>query len=102
MTEFETEVLERLDRIAAILALASRHAVAEVRRQVRPDDLSTAILDTCGSDWISGAELRRPVGDWAKRGDRTFRACAAEVVAIGALRRRGRTKGARYATTGLL
>ncbi len=102
MTDFETQVLEKLDRITAILALANRQAIAEARQEIRHDVVAAAILDACGSDWVGGAELRERIGGTVDIADSTFRARVAELVAIGGLRQRGRTKGARYASTGLI
>ena len=48
---------ERLDRIAAILTLANRSAIAEAKRDIRKDELNVAILDACSSEWVPAGEI---------------------------------------------
>ena len=93
---------ERLDRIAAILALANREAISEARKEIRGDALSAAILDNCPPDWAAGREIEKKVPAKVKSSSRTFARRLSELVAEGALYRQGKGAGVKYRPTGLV
>lgn len=93
---------ERLDRIAAILALANRAAIAEARREIREDELNVAILDACSSDWAPAGEIWEKVTKKSKASRSTFKRRIAELVAEGALFRQGNPPAVTYRSSGLV
>jgi hypothetical protein len=93
---------ERLDRIAAILALAHRVAISEARKEIRADALSAAILDNCPLDWAAGRDIEKKVPAKVKSSPRTFNRRLSELVAEGALYRQGKGAAVKYRPTGLV
>lgn len=95
-------VVERLDRVAAILALANRSAIAESRQEIRGDDLNVAILDACSSDWAPAGEIWKKVSKKSKTSRSTFKRRITELVAEGALFRQGNPPAVTYRSSGLV
>jgi hypothetical protein len=93
---------ERLDRIAAILALANRAVIAEAKREIREDDLNVAILDACSSDWAPAGEIWEQVTKKSNASRSTFKRRIAELVAEGALFRQGNAPAVTYRLSGLV
>jgi hypothetical protein len=93
---------ERLDRIAAILALAHREAISDAKKEIRADELSAAILDNCPADWAAGPDIAKRVPAKVKSSTRTFNRRLSELVAEGALYRQGKSPAVKYRPTGLV
>lgn len=93
---------ERLDRLAAILALANRGAIAEARREIREDELNVAILDVCSSEWMPAGEIWEKVAKKSKASRSTFKRRISELVAEGALFRQGNAPAVTYRSSGLV
>jgi len=93
---------ERLDRIAAILALAHRGAIAEAKSEIRKDALNVAILDACSSGWAPAGKIWDEVAKGSKASRSTFKRRIAELVAEGALFRQGNPPAVTYRSSGLV
>jgi hypothetical protein len=93
---------DRLDRIAAILALANRGAIAEAKREIREDRLNVAILDACSSEWAPAGEIWDKVAKKSKASRSTFKRRIAELVTEGALFRQGNAPAITYRASGLV
>lgn len=93
---------ERLDRIAAILALANREPVKAAGEEIRSDPLSAAILGASSANWIGSARIRAAVAKKDKASERTVTRRLAELVNQGALYHRGAGASSEYRLTGLV
>ncbi len=93
---------ERLDRIAAILAIANRAAIAEAKREIREDKLNVAILEACSSEWAPAGDIWEKVTKTSNASRSTFKRRIAELVAEGALFRQGNAPAVTYRSSGLV
>lgn len=93
---------EQLDRIAAILALANRTAIAAAKQEIREDELNVAILGACSSEWAAAGEIWEKVTKKSKASRSTFKRRIAELVAEGALFRQGNPPAITYRLSGLV
>ena len=93
----DPEILQRLDRIQATLALAFASEIGEARERIRADNVNAAILDASG-DWIGTTELQNEVAKKLDVTTRTVRDRFPGLVAQGVLEARG----AEYRSTGLI
>ena len=96
-------VSEKLDRVAALLALANREAIAQAKTEIREDQLSSAIIDNCPPDWTAGPDIWKKIPKSAKTASaRTFNRRLGDLVSEGALYRQGKGAGVKYRPTGLV
>jgi Fic family protein len=99
----DKEILQRLDRIIAILQLANHADIEEGRERIRADDLNAAILEAAVKEIAAGKLIEA-----AKRGAKgspskpTIRRRIAALVDQGALERIGAGPATRYKVTGLV
>jgi hypothetical protein len=98
MTE---EVVERLDRITAILQLAHGDAIERARTRIRSDNVNAAILDA-SAKWVPSATMQATVATKTKVSTRTIQERIADLVAQGVLERRGATRTTEYRASGLI
>jgi len=95
------EVVDRLDRIAAILSLAFADQIADVSERIRGNAIADALLDGA-QDWTKAGTLQDQVAKATSKTTRTVRAELATLVSIGAMTARGPQNAREYKTTGLL
>jgi hypothetical protein len=60
MSMTNDEVVERLDRVIAILALANEDAIERARKDIRTDEINSAILELTATSVAAGELLRAP------------------------------------------
>jgi hypothetical protein len=96
------EVVDRLDRLIAMFALANRDALTQVAREVRSDNVNAALLDATADDWVPAGALTEAVAKSTKVSPRTVRTRTAELLAAGALKRRGSGPSIQYRSTGVI
>ena len=100
--EFHEEVLERLDSLMALLALAHGEAIGRTREAVRSDPLNGAVLDACTDEWVQAGALVETVKAQTGRSAATIRRRVAELAASNALRSRGATSNRAYRSRGIV
>ena len=95
------EILERLDRIQATLALAFAPQLREARENIRADDISAAILDLT-EDWIASTDLQEAVAKKTSKSTRSVRDRIPELLAQGAIKARRTERRMEFRKSGLL
>ena len=99
---FEAEVLDRLDRILAVLQLAHFEAIQRAGMSIRRDPISAAILEACTDDWVPANEVRRRVIESTNAAAGTVKTRVAQLIARKALFERGSTTDRAYRSTNLI
>ena len=95
------QVLDRLDRLIAIVSLAFANEIDAARERIRANPVSASILDSA-SDWTAAGELQRQVAEQTGMSARSVRAKLTELVSVGAVDIRGGGPSTAYKTTGLI
>jgi hypothetical protein len=96
-------LLERLDRLTAILELALAPQLAEGRAAVRADEVDAAILDAAASaDWTPAANLQNAVATKTGKKERAIQGHVGALVARGFLLKDGGGTKVRYRTNGVI
>ena len=95
------EVVERLDRLTALMRIAHADAIERTRGKVRSDKLNAAILDGTRK-WTPAGKLRTTVLKKTGSGASTFGYRVAELLDAGLLEKRGGGPTTEYRTTGLI
>lgn len=97
----DDDVVQRLDRIQATLALAFAPQLAAASEEIRADEISAAILDAAG-DWTPSTELQTAVVKKTGNVARSVRDRLPQLVSRGGLDVRGSERKLEYRRTGLL
>ena len=95
------EVVERLDRITAILQLAHEDAIERARTRIRSDKVNAAILDAA-SKWVPAAKMQATVASKTQAATRTIQEHIADLISQGVLEKRGATHTIEYKASGLI
>jgi hypothetical protein len=103
MSMTNDEVVERLDRVIAILALANEDAIERARKDIRADEINSAILELTATP-VAVRELLKKVQAKVKKkaGDRTVQERIANLVARGVLEKSGTGPKTAYRSTGIV
>lgn len=95
------EVIQRLDRLAAIMQLAYREQIDSARAAIRSDNVNAAILD--GAKKVTpAAKLKTSVMKKTNTGSSTFSERVATLIELGLLEKQGAGNTTQYRTTGLV
>jgi hypothetical protein len=94
-------VVERLDRMIAILRLAHGDSIARARTLIRSDKVNAAILDA-SAKWVGAAKLQTTVAAKTKASTRTIQERIADLVTQGVLEKRGAASTTEYKASGLI
>lgn len=95
------EVVERLDRLAAIMQLAYREQIEASRLAIRSDKVNAAILD--GAKKLTpAAKLKAAVIKKTGTGSSTFSERVATLIELGLLEKEGGGKATQYRAAGLI
>jgi hypothetical protein len=95
------DVIERLDRLAAIMQLAYREQIDASRAAIRADKVNEAILDGT-KKWTAAGTLKTAVTKKTGKGGTTFADRVAELLESGALEKQGGGPTTQYRATGLV
>jgi hypothetical protein len=96
------EIVDRLDRIAALLALANSESIQLAAEELRQDELNRAILEACPDAWVPAGAIWSRVSGKTNASQRTFRRRLGELGSRGALHIQGRGAGTKYRLSGLV
>lgn len=97
----DIEIIERLDRIQAILTIAFAAQIEEYKQRIREDKVNAAILDAA-QDWIGSTELQEKVADKVSMTTRSVRDRFPLLVADRVLTVGGTDARPEYRATGLI
>ena len=95
------EVIERLDRITAIMQLAHADAIDRAREKIRMDRVNAAILDTA-AQWTAAKKLQTTVAAKTKASTRTIQERIVALLAQGVLEKKGGGPKIEYKASGLI
>jgi hypothetical protein len=95
------ELVERLDKIAAILSLAFADEIESAKRRIRANQVADALLDAA-EEWTQSGELQQRVAALTSKTTRTVRTEIAHLLSIGALTSQGPSNSPQYKSTGLI
>jgi hypothetical protein len=95
------DVIERLDRLAAIMQLAYREQIDASRAAIRSDKVNAAILDST-KKLTPAAKLKATVMKKTGTGSSTFSDRVAALVELGLVEKEGGGKTTAYRVTGLI
>jgi hypothetical protein len=98
----DEEVLDRLDRIIALLEVGFAQQIDRARSELRSDPVVAAVLELIADRWISSGELKRTVGQSVKVSEKTVQRSLAMLAGRGAIRGRGAGAGLSYRSAGIL
>jgi hypothetical protein len=103
MTMTNDDVVERLDRVIAILGLANEDAIERARREIRSDEINAAILDLAPTAVLAGELLKKVQGKVKKTAaKRTVQDRIAHLVERGLLEKSGTGPKTGYRSTGIV
>lgn len=97
----DAEIVRRLDRIQATLALAFAPQLQAASEEIRADGISAAILNAT-EDWTPSKELQAAIVKETGKVARSVRDRLPELVSRGALDARGSERKLEYRRTGLV
>lgn len=97
----ESEIVERLDRLTAILSLAFAKEISGARSEARADPVTAMVLDSA-EDWIAAGKLKQSVSRTVAVAEKTVQRRITELLEMSALTARGNGPTRQYKRTGLL
>ena len=98
----EADLVDRLDRILAVLQLAHFDAIQRASAAIRRDPVSSAILETCTDDWVPAGEVRSRVAEKTGATTSVVKSRIAQLIARRALFERGSTSDRAYHSSNLV
>jgi len=99
----DNKAMERkLDTLIAILKIAYKGQLDELRDAINADAGRAAILDVSRSDWVSGGTLVKSTKDKAKKSERSIQNYIGELIEGGLLEKRGAGRSVEYRSTGVI
>jgi hypothetical protein len=96
------DVVQRLDKLLAILQLAHHDAIEAGRAAIRADDLNAAILEAAAKRIAAGDLIRRARRARGAPSESTVKRRISALVGRGALERSGAGPSTAYQVTGLV
>ena len=98
----EEQVVDRLDRILAVLQLAHHEAIQRASADIRRDKVNVAILEACEDDWTPAVVVRERAHTATAAQPSTIKRRISELVARRALLERGTTTNRAYRASNLV
>lgn len=95
------EVIDRLDRLTAIVRLAHADAIERMRDKIRADKVNAAILDAT-TKWVGTAALQKTVMKKSGAKERTVQLRLVDLLGQGLIDKRGGGRNIEYKSTGLI
>jgi hypothetical protein len=95
------EVIERLDRLTALMRIAHADAIGRTKQTIRSDKVKAAILDSA-KNWTPSGKLSSAVKKKTGTGTSTFKSRVGELLEGGLLEKRGGGPTTEYKATGLI
>jgi hypothetical protein len=94
-------VLERLDKITAILSLAFAAEIDSAKRRIRANPVAAELLEAA-ENWTPAGALQEHVAKATGKSTRTVRSEIAQLMSIGAMASQGLQNAVQYKSTGLI
>lgn len=101
MAEIE-DVVERLDRLIALLRLAYSDRIQAARDLIAPHPVDRALLEHAADEWLGAGELKKLVMDSTGQSNSTVKARLASLVEAEVLSKRGAGPKTEYRSTGII
>ncbi len=98
----DVEVVDSLNKLASILKLVHRDALARTRSELRAEPAKAAILDAIGAEWLGTKALQTKVAKATALKERAIQQHIADLVSLGAVERRGDACNTEYRNSGIL
>jgi transcription initiation factor IIE alpha subunit len=95
------DVVERLDKIAAILQMGFAPQLDAARKEIRGDEISAAILEAT-AEWTKSGVVQEAVANQTEKSTRTVRDTLAKLSDRGIITARGGGRNLEYQRTGLV
>lgn len=95
-------LVEKVEKLIAILALANRQSMKEAADELRSDQLNGEILESMPREWTSVGELWEIIGSTSMSSRRTVQRRLSDLVSAGALTQTGVGSATKYRPTGLV
>jgi hypothetical protein len=96
------DLLERIERITALLEVALAPQLEAGRESLRRDPIDGAIFDHTAGNWVLTGELQASVTKATKAKDRTIRDRIGGLVERGLLQKRGGARNIEYRSAGVV
>lgn len=96
----DEEIVQRLDKVVAILQIAHADAIERTRTKIRGDKANAAILDTT-AEWTAAARVQAAATKAGSARSTTSKKIA-DLIESGMLEKRGAGKSIEYRSTGLI
>ena len=65
------DVIERLDQMIAIMKLANKNTLDDIKKEIQSDPISKKIIQICSDEGLGYSELAEKVADQTKSGKST-------------------------------
>lgn len=98
----DEELLERLDRITALLAIGFGEHVERIRAELQAEPVTAAVLELVRDDWVPSGDIKRAVSKSASVSEKTVQRSLAALGARGAIRARGTGPNLSYRSAGIV
>jgi DNA-binding HxlR family transcriptional regulator len=98
----DPEVVELLENVVSLLKIGFASQIRNVRETIAGDTVSNAILEELEGGWRASGDLQRRVAAAMKVSKRTVRQRLGDLVALGAVRSRGKAAATEYSLSGLI
>jgi hypothetical protein len=98
----DSDVVDRLDLMLAVLQLAHHDAIERAGERIRQDPVNAAILDACADNWVAAGKLTKTVASEVGMSDRRVRDRITTLTTRRALKRRGAGPAVEYRSMGLV
>ena len=98
----QDNIVDRLDRILAVLQLAHYDAIQRASTEIRRDKVNHAILDACEDDWTPAATVRDKAHAATGAQTSAIKRRISDLVARRALFERGATTDRAYKASNLV
>ena len=98
----DDEVLERLDRLIALLAIAFDDQLKKVRQEIAADKVAKTILEAVKDQWVASGDLQRTVSKSAAVSEKTVQRALTSLADRGLLRTQGSGRTTSYRSSGLI
>ena len=95
-------VTTRLDRLISLVQIIHSDEIEAASARLRADKPKAAILEACAGGWVSARAVQAGVTKVTKLKERAIQLHVGELLARGALERRGSGRNVEYRSTELL
>jgi predicted HTH transcriptional regulator len=100
--DIENALVERLDKMTAILQLAFKEQLDSAREGILSDQIAAALIEMASSGWMEAGELKSAVAKLTHQSERTVSRRISTLVSQHVLKQEGTGPSVRYKSTGII